>query len=81
MHVPEFDERLQELTQACAARGRSINDIDITLLTMVESEDQLAQLKAKGVNRIVLTLPTLARDESLAVLDGYADIIEWAQGL
>ena len=81
VHVPEFDERLQELTQACAARGRSINDIDITLLTMVESEDQLAQLKAKGVNRIVLTLPTLARDESLAVLDGYADIIEWAQGL
>ena len=81
VHVPEFDERLQQLTQACAARGRSISDIDITLLTMVESQDQLAELKDKGVNRIVLSLPTLGRDESLAVLDGYANIVAWAQSL
>jgi probable F420-dependent oxidoreductase len=81
VHVPEFDERLQQLTQACAARGRSISDIDITLLTMVESQGQLAELKDKGVNRIVLSLPTLGRDESLAVLDGYANIVAWAQRL
>lgn len=78
VHVPEFDERLQQLTEACAARGRSIEDIDITLLTMVQSLDQMAELRDKGVNRIVLSLPTLARDESLAVLDEYADIIGWA---
>ena len=78
IHVPEFDERLQQLTEACAARGRSIEDIDITLLTMVESPDQLAELKAKGVNRIVLSLPTLDKDASLGVLDGFANIVEWA---
>ncbi len=78
VHVPEFDERLAQLTEECARRGRSINDIDITLLTMPTSAEQLAELAGKGVNRIVLSVPTADADECNKVMDGYAHIVEWA---
>ncbi len=81
VHVPEFDERLAQLTQECEKRGRSIEEIDIALLTQPSSADQLAALHDKGVNSVVLSLPTLDRDASLAVLDGYAAIVEWAQSV
>ena len=41
----------------------------------------LAELQAKGVNRVILSLPTSSQDESLKVLDSYAPKIEWARGL
>jgi probable F420-dependent oxidoreductase len=81
VQVPEFDERLAQLTEACAARGRSIEEIDISLLTMITDAGQLEAWAAKGVNRIVLSLPTADRDGSLQVLDGYAEIVQWAEAL
>lgn len=78
VHVPEFDERLEQLSNECLKRGRSIDDIDISLLTMITDPSQLTDLANKGVNRIVLSLPTVDRDQSLQVLDSYANIIEWA---
>jgi probable F420-dependent oxidoreductase len=78
VHVPEFDERLVQLKQECAKRGRDISEIDITLLTQPESQDQIAELEAKGVNRIVLGLPTGDANESLKVMDGYQQVLEWA---
>jgi alkanesulfonate monooxygenase SsuD/methylene tetrahydromethanopterin reductase-like flavin-dependent oxidoreductase (luciferase family) len=77
--VPEFDERLAQLTEECAKRGRSIADIDITVYAMIESAEQLAGLAEKGVNRVVLGLPTVGETESLAILDGYANIVEWGR--
>lgn len=79
VQVPEFDERLAKLASACAARGRHIEEIDISLLTMIADPGQLEDWVAKGVNRIVLSLPTADRDNSLRVLDGYADIVQWAE--
>jgi probable F420-dependent oxidoreductase len=81
VHVPEFDERLALLTQECVKRGRDIKDIDISLLTMVQSPDQLSELDAKGVNRVVLSLPTGTEDENNRVLDSYAQIIQWADSM
>ena len=81
IHVPEFDERLQQLQEECEKRGRSIDEIDITLLTMPASAEQIAELADKGVNRIVLSLPTADADECNKVMDGYAHIIEWANAL
>ncbi len=81
VQVPEFDERLNQLRIECEKRGRSIAEIDIALLTMVSSPEQLEELAEKGVNRIVLSLPTGSADESRAVLDGYAQIVDWAQQL
>ncbi|MEQ8692595.1 MAG: hypothetical protein RIC89_17395 [Pseudomonadales bacterium] len=38
----------------------------------------MAELAAKGVNRIVLGLPTGNADQSLAVMDSYHQIVDWA---
>jgi len=77
--VPEFDERLAELKRCCEARGRSFDQLDISLMTMVTDEGGLETLKRKGVNRVILSLPTLPEDESLKVLDSYAPVLEWAK--
>ncbi len=77
VHVPEFEQRLADLTKACEARGRSIDEIDIALLTQPESREQLKALTAMGVNRVILSLPTADADASRRVLDEYATIIEW----
>jgi probable F420-dependent oxidoreductase len=79
--VPEFDERLALLAERCEARGRSLSEIDISVMTMIADQYGLADLAEKGVNRIILSLPTVGADESLGVLDGYAQIVEWANGL
>lgn len=78
VHVPEFDERLAQLATACEARGRSIDEIDIALLTQPGDADQLASLQAQGVNRVVLSLATADADDCRRVLDSYAPIIDWA---
>ena len=81
VQVPEFDERLEQLKEACAVRGRDINEIDISLLTMITDEAQLVGLAEKGINRVVLSLPTADRDESLKVLDDYTQAVEWAASI
>jgi probable F420-dependent oxidoreductase len=79
--VPEFEERLTLLKRLCKERGRDFAELDISLFTMVGSKDNLAELASKGVNRIILSLPTLDEDESLKVLDQYQQIVEWASEL
>ena len=78
VHVPEFDERLAQLRVECEKRGRDISEIDITLLTQPASQDQIEELRDKGVNRIVLGLPTGDAEASLKVMDDYRQILEWA---
>jgi alkanesulfonate monooxygenase SsuD/methylene tetrahydromethanopterin reductase-like flavin-dependent oxidoreductase (luciferase family) len=79
--VPEFEERLTLLQQLCEERGRDFAEIDISLFTNVASKDNLVELASKGVNRIILSLPTLDEGESLKVLDQYQQIVEWASEL
>ncbi|HEY5679949.1 MAG TPA: LLM class F420-dependent oxidoreductase [Pseudomonadales bacterium] len=77
--VPEFDERLALLNRLCEERGRDRSEIDVCLMTVVDSADTLAGIRDKGVNRVILSLPTLGEDEALRVLDGYANVVEWAK--
>jgi probable F420-dependent oxidoreductase len=77
--VPEFEERLAQLDALCAERGRDRREIDVTLFTAVDGPGQLAELAAKGVNRVVLGLPTVPEAEALKVLDGYLPVLEWAR--
>ena len=77
--VPEFDERLALLNRLCEERGRDRSEIDVCLMTVVDSADTLAGIRDKGVNRAILSLPTLGEDEALRVLDGYANVVEWAK--
>ena len=81
VHVPQFDTRLELLGQECAKRGRSIDEIDIALLTMPTSQEQIAQLQEKGVNQIVLSLPTENSDSCNRVMDDYGEILQWAKDL
>ena len=81
VQTPDFDERLGQLRDECEKCGRSFDDLDISLVTMIETSDQLEALKDKGVNRVVLSLPTVDADESKKVLDGYQRVIEWAREL
>ncbi|MCP5180927.1 MAG: TIGR03619 family F420-dependent LLM class oxidoreductase [Pseudomonadales bacterium] len=76
--TPGFDAQLAQLRQACEERGRDVSELDITVLTQPADRTALEVLRDKGVNRVVLSLPTLARDEALRVLDSYAPIVAWA---
>lgn len=76
--MPDFDVRLAELHAACEARGRDPSTLDITVLTQPQDAALLESLQAKGVRRVVLSLPTVPRDEALTVLDGYAEVLRWA---
>jgi probable F420-dependent oxidoreductase len=79
--MPNFDAQLAELKQHVEARGRSMSEIDITVVHQPADKAALAALRDKGVNRVVLSLPTVGRDEALKVLDAYAPILEWAKSM
>ena len=77
--MPDFAERVQQLARECAAVGRSIADIDITVLTAPADKNALAQLAALGVNRVVISLPTLNEADTRRWIDDNAKVVDWAQ--
>ena len=77
--MPNFDAQLAELKMHVEARGRSMSEIDITVVHQPADQAALAALRDKGVNRVVLSLPTVGRDEALKVLDAYAPMLKWAK--
>lgn len=79
--MPNFDAQLAELKQHVEARGRSMSEIDITVVHQPADQAALAALRDKGVNRVVMSLPTVGRDEALKVLDAYAPMVEWAKSM
>ena len=79
--MPGWEVRLDQLNALCEEKGRDRASIDVSLFTLPDSQEALSELKAKGVNRVILSLPTASADESLKVLDGYAHVIEWARKL
>ena len=79
--LPRDDERLALLNRLCEERGRDRKEIDVCLMTVVDSADTLAGIRDKGVNRVILSLPTVGEDEALRILDGYADVVQWAREL
>lgn len=79
--MPDFDAKLEELKRHMADRGRPMSSLDITVLTQPADRKALEALRDKGVNRVVLSLPTTGRDEALKVLDGYAPVVQWARSV
>ena len=80
-NLPELGGMISKLKDACDARGRDMAEIDITAMGVMESPEALAELKALGVNRLVLGLSTLDESGSLHELDQQAQCVEWASGL
>ena len=58
-----------------------MSEIDITVVHQPADKAALAALRDKGVNRVVMSLPTVGRDEALKVLDAYAPLLEWAKSM
>lgn len=81
IRMPDFEVRLAQLNALCAERGRDRREIDVSVLTAVSSPDELEALARLGVNRVILSLPTLPADEALKVLDDYAPVVAWAREL
>ena len=79
--TPDFDERLAQLNALCEERGRNRAEIDVSVFAPVQDKANLEELQGKGINRVILSLPTVAEDEALTTLDGYAEILEWAREL
>jgi probable F420-dependent oxidoreductase len=79
--TPDLPERVRQLDDACAAAGRDRSEIDISVLSMPDSPDALAALAELGASRVVVSLPTVGRDEALAVLDNYANVVQWAAAM
>lgn len=79
--MPDFDAKLAALKRHMADRGRPMSSLDITVLTQPADQKALESLRDKGVNRVVLSLPTTGRDEALKVLDAYAPVVQWAKAV
>ena len=79
--MPGWEERLAQLNALCDEKGRDRAEISVSLFSAVESRDALEALREKGVDRVILSLPTSSEAESLKVLDGYAEVVEWARTL
>jgi alkanesulfonate monooxygenase SsuD/methylene tetrahydromethanopterin reductase-like flavin-dependent oxidoreductase (luciferase family) len=79
--APGFDDQLKQLKEECARKGRDPKTIDVSVFAAPTSKDALEKLRAQGVNRVIANLPTLPEDQSLRVLDGYADLVRWGKEL
>ena len=79
--MPDFAERMQQLATECAAVGRDIAQIDVTVVHSPADSNALAQLAALGVNRVVLGLPTLNEADSLRWIEDNGKVVDWARQL
>ena len=77
--MPGFAEQMLELTRECERVGRDRAEIDVSAVAAPADEAALAQLAGIGVNRVVLSLPTLGADDTLRFLDANAKVVGWAK--
>ena len=71
----DLDERLAQLRDACARRGRDFRSLDISLFAAPTDPSELEKLAKQGVGRVVLPLPTVSEAQILALLDKYAPLV------
>ena len=79
MALPGFAEQMQQLDRECARVGRNRAEIDVSALAAPADEAALAQLAELGVDRVVLSLPTLGETDTLRFLDDISKVVTWAQ--
>ena len=79
--MPDFPERVAQLARECAARGRNIADIDITVITAPADKNALVQLAQLGVSRVVISLPTLNEADTMRWIEDNKKVADWANGV
>jgi len=65
-------EAVTRLRQAAAAAGRDFSTLSISVFGAPPDEAVLAEYRELGIQRAVLAIPDLTRDEIMGVLDKYA---------
>jgi probable F420-dependent oxidoreductase len=77
---PEFDDRLAELDRLCEEKGRDRAEINVTAISFAQTPDDLYALAKKGVDRVLLGVPTESEKKVFEVLDGHAKLVEAVAG-
>jgi probable F420-dependent oxidoreductase len=74
---PGFDakEAVARLRQAASAAGRDFSTLSISVFGAPANEAVLAEYREAGIQRAVLAVPDLTRDEILGVLDKHARLV------
>src|SRR5215831_9698230 len=71
----DLKERLTQLEQACAKRGRDARKLDVSVFAAPTAPGELDKLAKLGVRRVILPLPTQDESRILAILDRYAPLV------
>jgi len=66
---------VERLRKAAEAAKRDPASLTITVFRGPTESAALAEYRAAGINRVLLDVPDLSRDEILRVLDKYAPLI------
>jgi len=61
--------------EACAEVGRDPAEVEISIYYAPADAAVLADLAEHGIERAAFNLPSVPRDEALALLDGYAEVM------
>jgi len=67
---------MQRLREAADRAGRDIRTLSVTVFRAPADEGRLQEYRAAGLERALLEVPDLSRDEILRVLDGYAKLVQ-----
>jgi alkanesulfonate monooxygenase SsuD/methylene tetrahydromethanopterin reductase-like flavin-dependent oxidoreductase (luciferase family) len=65
-------KRSTRLRQAASAAGRDFSTLSISVFGAPADEAVLAEYRELGIDRALLAIPDLTRDEIMRVLDKYA---------
>lgn len=68
-------EAVARLRQAASAAGRDFSTLSINVFAPAPKQAILAEYREAGIQRSILMIPDLSRDEILGVLDRYAQLI------
>jgi probable F420-dependent oxidoreductase len=72
---PDVTEFLPQYREMAAAAGRPVEAVPVTVFGAGEDGDRLRRWRDRGVDRVVVSLPSVAADQILPVLDRWAELI------
>src|SRR6478752_7422395 len=74
-HYADVTEFLPEFRQMATEAGRDPASISVTIWGVPEDLDRIKRYRDQGIARVVVSLPSANRDETLPVLDRWAELI------
>jgi hypothetical protein len=74
-HYADVTEFLPEFRDMATEAGRDPASISVTVWGVPENLDRIKRYRDQGIARVVVSLPSANRDETLPVLDRWAELI------